>query len=73
MNRPKDTVAVARDGMYVVLGASGNTGSIIANFLLSGVLAAQELRSPENSTPTSFEKFVQDVFAAAYNGQATTA
>jgi hypothetical protein len=73
MNRPKDTVAVARDGMYVVLGASGNTGSIIANFLLSGVLAAQELRSPENSTPTSFEKFVQDVFAAAYNGQAATA
>jgi uncharacterized protein YbjT (DUF2867 family) len=35
MNRPKDTVAVARDGMYVILGASGNTGSIIADFLLS--------------------------------------
>jgi uncharacterized protein YbjT (DUF2867 family) len=39
----------------------------------AGVLAAQEPRSPENSTPTSFEKFVQDVFAAAYHGQATTA
>jgi uncharacterized protein YbjT (DUF2867 family) len=39
----------------------------------AGLLAAQELRSPENSTPTSFEKFVQDVFAAAYHGRATTA
>src|SRR6266403_202352 len=35
MNTPKDTVAVVRDGVYVILGASGNTGSIIANFLLS--------------------------------------
>ena len=34
----------------------------------AGVLAALEARSPENSTPTSFEKFVQDVFAAAYQG-----
>src|SRR5258706_8438689 len=39
----------------------------------AGVLAAQEPRSPENSTPTSFEQFVQDVFAAGYHGQATTA
>jgi uncharacterized protein YbjT (DUF2867 family) len=39
----------------------------------AGVLAAQERRSPENSTPTSFETFVQDVFAVAYHGQATTA
>ena len=35
----------------------------------AGVVAAQEPRSPENSTPTSFEEFVQDVFAAAYHGQ----
>jgi uncharacterized protein YbjT (DUF2867 family) len=39
----------------------------------AGVLAAQELRSLENSTPTSFEKFVQDVFAPAYRGKAATA
>jgi uncharacterized protein YbjT (DUF2867 family) len=39
----------------------------------AGLLAAQEPRSPQNSTPTSFEKFVQDVFAPAYRGQATTA
>src|SRR5580658_1432526 len=39
----------------------------------TGVLAAQEPRSLENSTPTSFEKSVQDVFAPAYQGQAATA
>jgi uncharacterized protein YbjT (DUF2867 family) len=38
----------------------------------AGVLAAQEPRSPENSTPTSFEGFVQDVFAPAYHGKAVT-
>jgi uncharacterized protein YbjT (DUF2867 family) len=38
-----------------------------------GVLAAQEPRSPENSTSTSFEKFVQDVFLAAYHAKATAA
>ncbi len=38
-----------------------------------GVLAAQEPRSPENTTPTSFETFVQDVFAPAYHGKALTA
>src|SRR5882724_6096022 len=39
----------------------------------AGLLAAQEPRSPQNSTPTSFEKFVQDVFAPAYQGKAVTA
>jgi uncharacterized protein YbjT (DUF2867 family) len=39
----------------------------------AGVVAPQEPRSPENSTPTSFEKFVQDVFVAAYHGKAPTA
>jgi uncharacterized protein YbjT (DUF2867 family) len=34
----------------------------------AGVLAAQEPRSRENTTQTSFEKFVQDVFAPAYHG-----
>ena len=36
-----------------------------------GVLAAQEPRSRENTTTTSFEKFVQDVFAPAYRGNAS--
>jgi len=39
----------------------------------TGVLAAQEPRSRENTTPTSFEKFVQDVFTPAYHGKAVTA
>jgi uncharacterized protein YbjT (DUF2867 family) len=39
----------------------------------AGVVAPQEPRSPENSTPTSFEEFVQDVFAPAYHGKAPTA
>jgi uncharacterized protein YbjT (DUF2867 family) len=34
----------------------------------TGVLAAQEPRSRENTTTTSFEEFVQDVFAPAYHG-----
>jgi uncharacterized protein YbjT (DUF2867 family) len=38
----------------------------------TGVLAAQEPRSQENTTPTSFEKFVQEVFAPAYHGKAVT-
>jgi uncharacterized protein YbjT (DUF2867 family) len=37
----------------------------------TGVLAAQEPRSPQNSTPTSFEEFVQDVFAPTYHGNPT--
>jgi len=43
------------------------------NAMNTGVLAALEPRSPENSTPTSFEQFVQDVFAPAYHGKAATA
>jgi hypothetical protein len=39
----------------------------------AGLLAAQEPRSPQNSSPTSFEKFVQDVFVPAYHGKAVTA
>jgi hypothetical protein len=32
-----------------------------------------EPRSPENTTPTSIEQFVQDVFVAAYRGKAQSA
>jgi uncharacterized protein YbjT (DUF2867 family) len=38
-----------------------------------GAVAAREPRLAENTTPTSFEKFVQDVFAPAYHGKAATA
>jgi uncharacterized protein YbjT (DUF2867 family) len=39
----------------------------------AGVLIPQEPRSPENTTPTSFEQFVRDVFAPAYRGVTATA
>jgi uncharacterized protein YbjT (DUF2867 family) len=39
----------------------------------TGVVAPQEVRSPENTTPTSFENFVRDAFAPAYSGKAATA
>ncbi len=39
----------------------------------AGVVAAREPRSPENTTPTSFEQFVQDVFVPAYNAKAPAA
>jgi TRAP-type mannitol/chloroaromatic compound transport system substrate-binding protein len=39
----------------------------------AGVVAAREPRSPENTTPTSFEKFAQDVFLPAFHEKAPTA
>jgi uncharacterized protein YbjT (DUF2867 family) len=39
----------------------------------AGVLAAQEPRSTHNSTPTSFETFVEEVFAPAYHAKASAA
>ena len=36
----------------------------------AGVLVPLEPRSLENTTPTSIEQFVQDVFAPAYHGKA---
>ena len=36
-------------------------------------VVAQERRSADNTTPTSLETFVQDVFAPAYQGKAATA
>ena len=37
------------------------------------VVVPLEPRSPENTTPTSFESFVQDVFVAAYRGKTSNA
>jgi hypothetical protein len=39
----------------------------------AGVLVPLEPRSKENTTPTSIEQFVQDVFTAAYHGKAPSA
>jgi uncharacterized protein YbjT (DUF2867 family) len=41
MKSPKDEVAAVTDAMYVILGASGNTGAIIADSLL---LEGQKVR-----------------------------
>jgi hypothetical protein len=38
-----------------------------------GVVAAQEPRVVFSGEPTSFERFVQDVFVPAYHGKAATA
>jgi len=48
-------------GVYIEMFKAINTG----------VLAAQEPRSRENTTTTSFEEFVRDVFAPAYHGNAS--
>src|SRR5271155_4718816 len=69
MNRPKGTVAVARDGMYVILGASGNTGSIIANFLLAKGekvrVVGRDLRRLQGFVRDGAEAFAADVSDAA--------
>jgi uncharacterized protein YbjT (DUF2867 family) len=39
----------------------------------AGLLVAQEPRSPKNSTATSIERFVQDVFVPAYHTKAQSA
>ena len=39
----------------------------------AGVLVPLEPRSRENTTPTSFEQFVQEVFAPAYHSKASAA
>jgi uncharacterized protein YbjT (DUF2867 family) len=38
-----------------------------------GIVAGTETRSPQNTTPTSLETFVRDVFVPAYQGRAVSA
>ena len=69
MNSPKDAVAAVTDGMYVVLGASGNTGSIIVNFLLSKGekvrVVGREAGRLERFVRKGAEGFAADVSVAA--------
>jgi uncharacterized protein YbjT (DUF2867 family) len=69
MNRPKDNVAVGTDGMYVILGASGNTGSIITNSLLSKGqkvrVIGRDLGRLERFVRRGAEAFTADVSDAA--------
>lgn len=54
------------------MGMSANMASLLlemAGSLNSGYMKALESRSPENTTPTSFETFVKDEFLPAYQQQ----
>jgi uncharacterized protein YbjT (DUF2867 family) len=58
------------------MGIPPNTAALFIEMykaINAGVVAPQEPRSAENTTPTSFEKFVQDVVVPAYHGKAATA
>ena len=77
MNSLKDAVGVATDATYVILGASGNTGSIIANSLLSngkkvrvmgrdaGRLSALCAKARKRSPPTSDAAALTKAFSGA--------
>lgn len=57
-------------------GMSQNVADLIlemAEAINSGYMAAREKRSPENTTPTSFETFVKEVFAPQFKGKSTAA
>jgi uncharacterized protein YbjT (DUF2867 family) len=58
------------------MGPSRNFAELIlemSNALNDGRMRALEPRSAANTTPTSFETFVQEVFVPAYRGKAVTA
>jgi uncharacterized protein YbjT (DUF2867 family) len=58
------------------MGMSNNMASLLVEMseaLNSGRMKALEPRSEKNTTPTSFEAFVQEVFLPAYKGQAASA
>lgn len=60
----------------VQMGMSANVADILlemADALNSGHMRALEPRSPQNSTPTTLETFVADVFAPQYRGEAAHA
>ena len=58
------------------MGMSQNVAALIlemADALNSGHMAALDKRSRENTTPTSFETFVKEVFAPQFKGKTTAA
>jgi len=57
---------------FVQMGMSQNVAGLIAEMagaLNSGHMRALEQRSPRNTTPTSFETFVQEEFLPVFRGQ----
>lgn len=62
--------------VMVEMGMSKNTAGLMLEMtaaLNSGHMAAIEKRSPENTTPTSYENFVRDVFVPLFKGKTTAA
>ncbi len=62
--------------VLVQMGVSTKTASQYVEMfegVNQGIVAPEEPRSVENTTPTTFEAFVQDVFLPAYRGMAVTA
>jgi len=69
---PSDQVIQAMTEM----GMSNNLATLLCEMteaMNNGYMRALEPRSPRNTTPTSFEEFVQKVFVPAYKGQAAKA
>jgi len=58
------------------MGMSKNMANLLVEMsdsLNAGYMKPLEPRTAANTTPTAFERFVQDVFTPAFKGQATTA
>jgi uncharacterized protein YbjT (DUF2867 family) len=69
---PDDQIVHALTSM----GMSKNFASLIVDMADAenrGLVATLEPRSTSNTTPTSFEEFVRDVFVPAFKGQAASA
>jgi len=69
---PADQIVQAMTSM----GVARNMAALIvemANAINSGHVTTLEQRSEKNTTPTSYETFVREVFLPAYRGQAASA
>jgi len=63
-------------GAFLQMGMSANVADLILEMsaaLNSGHMKPLEERTAENTTPTSFESFVEQEFVPAYRGKATSA
>jgi len=72
-------VQIPYDQMEKVLEQMGTPAKTVASFIEmfqginNGIVTATETRAPANTTPTSIETFVKEVFAPAYRGKAVGA
>jgi uncharacterized protein YbjT (DUF2867 family) len=63
-------------GAFLQMGISGNVADLLlemSNALNSGQMRPLEQRSAKNTTPTSFEAFVEEEFVPRYRGKSTAA